>query len=66
MLEIMQELHGWIESERDTLSAQHSKLAEDRLIVQGRYEACQIIVNKIAELQAKAAEAPSEAPTEDK
>lgn len=43
------ELKGWLAAELRALIEQHKKLGDDRLITQGRYEACSIILDKLSE-----------------
>jgi hypothetical protein len=46
----MKELVAWIQEQAGSIAAQHSQLADDRLVLQGRHEACDLILQKIVEL----------------
>lgn len=46
----MDKLVAWIQEQAGSIAAQHSQLADDRLVLQGRHEACDLILQKIAEL----------------
>jgi hypothetical protein len=46
----MEELIQWLEEQTEAMAVQHSQLADDRLVLQGRHEACGIVLQKIAEL----------------
>jgi hypothetical protein len=47
----MDKLVAWIQEQAGSIAAQHSQLADDRLVLQGRHEACDLILQKIVELQ---------------
>lgn len=56
----MNELKTWILEQAQQVEAQHKTLGDDRLILQGRHEALEIILQKITSLETSASEASLE------
>ena len=49
---MIEQLAEWLNSEAMAISQQHAEMAEQRLILQGRHEACDFVLQKITQLQA--------------
>jgi len=57
MTDFADKLKAWLLEQANAVSEQHGKLGEERLLLEGRHQAVDLVLQKIQELQSVEAEA---------